>query len=126
MPKLSVFDAEIGLRQQAATRYNELLNKAGVQSTPFVETYNVSAWAQYTVRVEQRDQVQAYLKSKDIPTAVHYPLPLNKQPAVADAMASVPVGDEVAQKVMSLPIGPHLTLEDQIYIVEHVKNAQIV
>jgi UDP-2-acetamido-2-deoxy-ribo-hexuluronate aminotransferase len=126
LPKLSVLDAEISLRQQAAERYNQLIHAAGITSTPYVETHNVSAWAQYTVRTDQRNLLQEYLKSKDIPTAVHYPLPLNKQPAVADGMASVPVGDDAAQTVMSLPMGPHLTFEDQIYIVEHLKISQLV
>ncbi len=111
LPKLEIFAEEIELRNRVAQRYTELLSGAGISSTPFVESHNISAWAQYTVRVENRDQVQQQLKEAGIPTAVHYPIPLNKQPAVADACASLPVGDEVAGNVMSLPMHPYLNEE---------------
>ena len=61
--------------------------------------------------------MQAKLKEKGVPTAVHYPIPLNKQPAVADANAVLPVGDAVAERVMSLPMHPYLTIEAQEKIV---------
>jgi UDP-2-acetamido-2-deoxy-ribo-hexuluronate aminotransferase len=51
-----------------------------------------------------------------VPTAVHYPIPLNKQPAVADAAAVLPVGDAVAQRIMSLPMHPYLKQDDQAHI----------
>lgn len=68
----------------------------------------MSAWAQYTVRVDDRDAVQEKLKAAGVPTAVHYPIPLNKQPAVADANAKLPHGDAAAARVMSLPMHPYL------------------
>ncbi len=108
LPKLRILDSDIAQRQQVAARYNQLLNAGGVTNTPLVEAHSVSAWAQYTVRVNQREQVQADLKLQGIPTAVHYPIPLNKQPAVADNQAQLPVGDEVAQQVMSLPMSPDI------------------
>ncbi|WP_204303792.1 DegT/DnrJ/EryC1/StrS family aminotransferase, partial [Stenotrophomonas maltophilia] len=73
--------------------------------------YNVSAWAQYTIRVNERYNVQSYLKDAGIPTAVHYPIPLNKQPAVSNDKAYLPVGDMVAEEVLSLPMHPYLTGE---------------
>jgi UDP-2-acetamido-2-deoxy-ribo-hexuluronate aminotransferase len=75
---------------------------------PCVEGHNISAWAQYTIEVSERENLQEKLKKSDIPTAVHYPLPLNKQPAVADNKVYLPVGDIVAKRVMSLPISPYL------------------
>jgi len=86
-----------------------------------VEAHNRSAWAQYTIRVVNRESVQAKLKDSGIPTAVHYPIPLNKQPAVADEAASLPVGDEVAGKVMSLPMHPYMIEEEQVKVVESLK-----
>ena len=106
--KLRVFDEEMALRQQVATRYTQLLNEAGISTTPYIAPYNQSAWAQYTIQVPAREQVQEHLKMAGVPTAVHYPIPLNKQPAVADATVTLPVGDAVAQRVMSLPIHPYL------------------
>ncbi|QEA13257.1 DegT/DnrJ/EryC1/StrS family aminotransferase [Comamonas flocculans] len=107
LPKLAVLDAEIKARQRVAGEYARLLGQAGL-TPPYVEAHNTSAWAQYTVQVPNRPQVQEALKAKGIPTAVHYPIPLNRQPAVADPAARLPVGDAVAQKVVSLPMHPYL------------------
>jgi UDP-2-acetamido-2-deoxy-ribo-hexuluronate aminotransferase len=113
LPKLAALDEEILQRQQVADRYTQHLNAAGITTTPFVETHNRSAWAQYTVMLNDREKIQAHLKALNIPTAVHYPIPLNKQPAVADAGAQLVIGDKVAQMVMSLPLSPYLTQHDQ-------------
>ncbi|WP_323017828.1 DegT/DnrJ/EryC1/StrS family aminotransferase [Castellaniella sp.] len=108
LPKLAVLDDEIAARQRVADTYTQLFNAAGIQATPVIETYNVCAWAQYTVQIDGRDAVQAALKDAGIPTAVHYPIPLNRQPAVADDGVSLPVGDAVAERVMSLPMHPYM------------------
>lgn len=119
LPKLEILDDEIQARRQVASTYTQLLNEAGISTTPFIESYNESAWAQYTIQVDNRDQVQDMLKKQGIPTAVHYPIPLNKQPAVAsDAM--LPIGDLVAQNVMSLPMHPYLTLNVQSEVIENI------
>ena len=117
LPKLAILDDEMQARQHVADTYTKLFNEAGVLTTPFVEQHNSSAWAQYTIQVENRDQVQAKLKAEGIPTAVHYPIPLNKQPAVADPNAALPVGDAVAERVMSLPMHPYLTLNSKEKVV---------
>lgn len=109
LPKLEVFNEEIELRDQVAQTYTRLLKESGITTSPFIETHNTSAWAQYTIRVNQRDQVQQKLKEAGIPTAVHYPIPLNKQPAVADVNARLLVGDEAAKQVMSLPMHPFMS-----------------
>ena len=85
--------------------------------SPYIESHNTSAWAQYTIRVTNREQVQAKLKAAGIPTAVHYPIPLNKQPAVADNSTHLPIGDEVAEEVMSLPMHPYMSEQDQDAVV---------
>lgn len=123
LPKLAVLDEEMAQRQQVAERYTKLMNEAGIHTTPYMEPHNTSAWAQYTIRVQDRDAVQEKLKQAGIPTAVHYPIPLNKQPAVADAGAKIPVGDEVAAQVMSLPMHPYIDLETQKTIVDAVAKA---
>ena len=123
LPKLAVLDQEMALRQQVAQRYNQLLTAAGVSTTPFIEEHNQSAWAQYTIQVENREQVQERLKEAGIPTAVHYPIPLNQQPAVADAAAQLPVGDAVAQRVLSLPMHPYLGVGAQQQITQVLSRA---
>ena len=117
LPKLATLDAEMVLRQKVAQRYAQLLNQAGAPIPPYVESYNVSAWAQYTVQVDERQRLQELLKIAGIPVAVHYPIPLNQQPAVADPAAQLPVGDAVAQKVLSLPMHPYLTEESQSAVI---------
>ena len=133
LPKLEIFVEEIKLRTQVAARYSEKLSASEEQGStknkeslgdvavsfrsPYIESHNTSAWAQYTIRVTNREQVQAKLKAAGIPTAVHYPIPLNKQPAVADNSTHLPIGDEVAEEVMSLPMHPYMSEQDQDAVV---------
>lgn len=113
LPKLEVFSEEFECRQVVAAHYDQALIQAGIQSVPYVASGNISAYAQYTVRVADRNAVVAGLNEAGIPSAVHYPIPLNKQPAVADGLASLPVGDALAEQVISLPMYPYLTCSDQ-------------
>lgn len=117
LPKLAVLDEEMGQRQAVAARYAELLHGAGAKACPYVEPHNTSAWAQYTLAVPDRDRVQKELTAAGVPSAIHYPMPLNKQPAVADTSVSLPVGDEMAALVLSLPMHPALSLPDQELVV---------
>lgn len=120
LPKLEIFAEEIALRQQVAAKYDQMLNQSGITTTPFIEVHNTSVYAQYTIQVDNREQVQAKLNQAGIPTAVHYPIPLNKQPAVADASVQLPIGDAVAEKVMSLPMHPYMTESEQRKVVESI------
>jgi len=122
LPKLRLFAKELEQRQQVAERYTVMLNEAGIETTPYVESHNTSAWAQYTIRVENRDAVQAALQEAGIPSAVHYPIPLNKQTALADDSVHLPVGDKTAEVVMSLPMHPYLDESDQRKIVDVLKT----
>ena len=112
LPKLAILSDEINRRQIVAERYNTLLNHEKIK-TPIIEQHNISAYAQYTIRIQNRDKIQAALKEQGIPTAVHYPLPLNQQPAVADKSAIVPISEKVANEVMSLPFDPYLDEKTQ-------------
>lgn len=121
LPKLAILEEEMQLRQQVAALYAEALHDAGI-AAPFIEAHNRSAYAQYTVRVKNRDAVQTALKEAGIPTAVHYPIPLNKQPAVASD-AVLPVGDLVAQEVLSLPMHPYMTQAQVKQVADALKAA---
>lgn len=116
LAKLEIFDDEIASRQRVAAEYGRLLRESGVVGTPHIESYNQSAWAQYTVRVADREGVQVRMKQAGVPTVVHYPIPLNQQPAVADEKAPLPAGDTVAREVLSLPMHAYLTLADQVAV----------
>ena len=111
LPKLAILDDEMRLRQEVAANYQKEFAAVGFTGTPYIEAHNVSAYAQFTVRVPHRDTVQAKLKEAGIPTAVHYPIPLNKQPAVASKVI-LHIGDKVAEEVMSLPMHPYMTVSE--------------
>ena len=123
LPKLEIFPEEIELRNEVAASYTYLLNGVGINSTPYIQEHNTSVWAQYTIRVKSRERMQTKLHEQDVPTNVHYPIPLNKQPAVADVQAQLPVGDKIATEVMSLPMHPYLKNENQREIVDILKQA---
>lgn len=122
LPKLAIFEEEIKLRQRVAMAYTTALHDAGIMTTPFVEQHNISAWAQYTVRLQSRERVQKKLKKVGIPTAVHYPIPVNKQPAVHDEAADLPVGNDAAENVLSLPMHPYMSDDDVKYVVNALSN----
>jgi UDP-2-acetamido-2-deoxy-ribo-hexuluronate aminotransferase len=111
LAKLALFDWELQQRQRAAATYDALLsgNQAGVRPVGRRED-RTSVYAQYTVVLEQRADLQAALQAAKIPTAVHYPVPIHRQPAYAhlDVRAACPISDALAGRVMSLPMGPYL------------------
>jgi len=115
--KLRHFDSELGHRRHAAIRYTERLRDR-VQ-VPVVREGHASVWAQYTIRVQERDRVQARLAAKGIPTAVHYPIPLHAQGAFAHLKIgddACPVASQAAREVLSLPMHGMLA-ESQIAAV---------
>jgi UDP-2-acetamido-2-deoxy-ribo-hexuluronate aminotransferase len=135
LPKLSVLNEELKARQKIADEYGRLFESliaSESQQTissiqiPYLEPHNTSAWAQYTIQVPHREALQEQLKKVGIPTSVHYPIPLNKQPAVADAIAQLPVGDAVAQKVVSLPMHPYLDEMEIERIVAVIKESEYI
>lgn len=121
LAKLETFYQEVTVRERIGIKYSELL--AGLVTTPYIEPYNSSVYAQYTVQVDNREQLQEKLKEKGIPTAVHYPIPLNMQPAFAylkQLEGSFPVAEATAKRVMSLPMHPYLSDEQIEQIVRAV------
>lgn len=121
--KLKLFDDEMEKRQQVAKQYQHLLE--GVVKTPFIASYNKSAYAQYTIQVPDRDKVINGLKEAGIPTAVHYPVPLHFQPALQDLgyqKGDFPIAEDVSQHVLSLPMSPYITLSDQERVAAALKK----
>lgn len=121
LAKLPILDDEISRRQKVAELYHSAL--FGHVITPMMPGNERFAWAQYTIRVDNRTQVQKTLNDDGIPTAIHYPAPLNKQPAVADIKAILPHGDHAAQEVLSLPIHPYLSDQEVEQVATAVLNA---
>lgn len=132
LAKLDVFDQEVEARARIGARYTELLNSKPqpVNSkqplTPHIEPHNTSVYAQYTVQIEARSDVQEFLKEKGIPTAVHYPVPLHLQPVFEDLNnpeGSFTVAESAAKRVMSLPMHPYMEQVEQDSIVDALLKA---
>lgn len=107
--KLKIFPKEIENRQRIAAKYDEHLRN--FTTIPHIEPWNTSVYAQYTILVDNREHIQATLKESEIPTAIHYPIPLNLQPAFAglgQLTGSFPIAEAIAQRVISLPMSPYL------------------
>ena len=121
LAKLDIFEGEVVSRQRAAARYETLLaDKAqeGLLAIPVVLSHNTSTWAQYTVRVKNRPTVQQLMSEAGIPTAVHYPTSLYRQPALEQSTVECEQSDRAANEVLSLPMHPYLTDEIQQQIAE--------
>jgi dTDP-4-amino-4,6-dideoxygalactose transaminase len=120
--KLNIFAEEIALRQKVADRYAEKLS-GKVLSVPKVKPGHVSTWAQYTIEHDNRDGLQAHLRTAGIPSAVYYPIPLHQQPGYAmyrSGGLDLKVSEAKAKTVISLPFSPYLTEEVQDQIVAAV------
>ncbi len=123
LEKLAIFEDDIVRRGAAADRYAEGLHD--VVSIPAVIAGGVSVWAQYTVETPARDRVAAALKARGVPTAVYYPMPLHRQVAYRDCPApnGLPVTQDKAERVLSLPMSADLDAETQAYVVDAVREA---
>lgn len=122
LAKLDRFDWEVERRLQLGKRYNELMDEFGIGRVK-QRVDRTSVFAQYTVMVEQRDQVQEKLKQAGIPTSIHYPVPLNIQPAYRDLCRTndTPVSRKLADQVMSIPMSADLGDADQQLIATTLK-----
>lgn len=123
LQKLRIFPEELQLRQQVAARYQALLAEVQQVAMAKVLPGNQSAWAQFTIRVPQRDQIAALLQAEGIPTAIHYPLALHQQPALQSYARPNPMSEDLAATVLSLPMHPYLTENEQQKVVAALKKA---
>ncbi len=122
--KLKHFSKEVEKRMEIAERYTVMLEETSL-ITPYIEPHNTSVYAQYSVRVKDREGMVAKLSARDIPTAVHYPLPLHLQEVftyLGHKKGDFPVSEKVASEILSLPMSPYLTEEQQDFIVEAIKG----
>ena len=121
--KLKIFPNELEERNKVASRYSSAFQK--YFEIPVVKTDRTSSWAQYTLRAAKgsRDEILAKLKEFNVPTAVYYPIPLNKQVAYKHyptVGSGTPITEEISQQVFSLPMHPYLDEETQDYIIDAV------
>ena len=130
LEKLEIFPSELRKRQDVANNYNKYLNDLKLNiKLPLIKNKCVSSWAQYTIILPEnidRSKLQEELKSKDIPTAIYYPIPLNEHepyknfPISKSGLANT---NYLARNVLSLPMHPYLTEDDIINISKNIHEA---
>ena len=122
LAKLERFEWEVQQRKEIGQRYNQLLDQAGITRIQ-QRIDRTSVYAQYTLMVPNREALQKRLADTGIPTAVHYPVPLNEQPAYKHLCCPdcTPVAREMAKRVMSLPMSAELNQATQDEIVRSLR-----
>ena len=118
--KLKYYPKDLALRQKVAVKYTKALETKTNLILPYIDEKATSAWAQYSVRVKNRDELQEKLKAVGIPTAVHYPMPLHLQECfsyLGYKKGDFPLSEIVSDEIMSLPMNPYVTDEEIAYIV---------
>jgi len=128
LAKLERFQWEVQQRMEIGQRYTDLISSARAQrsnpqeaiQTITIRPERTSIYAQYTVMVPDREALQKRLAEAGMPTAVHYPVPLNEQPAYKHLCCPdcMPVAQQLAKRVMSLPMGADLDAKAQHDIIE--------
>ncbi len=130
LEKLDIFPLELEKRQSVVNNYNKHFNKLNLGiKLPILHKKATSSWAQYTIILPNkidRDKLQESLKSKNIPTAVYYPIPLNKHKPYQKypvPKEGLPVTDYLSKNVLSLPMHPYLSESEIIFIVKNIANS---
>ncbi len=124
LAKMELFENEIIQRNALAEAYNARLG--ALVETPQIDAGETSAWAQYTIKVDQRDTFKADLAEQGVPTAVYYPLPMHLQPAYQEygsGPGSLPVSERLCSQVISLPMNPYWTQSDLEIVCTAVERA---
>ena len=129
LEKLEIFPEELKKRQKVADYYNKNLNSLnlGIRLPKIYKNFK-SSWAQYTILLPEninRDKLQEYLKSKNIPTAVYYPIPLNEHKPYNKypvSKSGLDITYYLCKNVLSLPMHPYLKEDQIIYICENINN----
>ncbi|MDP0497917.1 MAG: DegT/DnrJ/EryC1/StrS family aminotransferase [Verrucomicrobiota bacterium JB024] len=121
--KLRTLDAWIGRRRAIAQIYTQGLIGTGL-ILPYVPEWADPAWHLYVIRSQERDATQRRLSSRGVGTLIHYPIPPHMQTAYSDlglAADTLPIARDLASEMLSLPMGPHLTLADAAKVVSELK-----
>ncbi len=120
--KLKYYKDALVLRQSVAAKYTKILKDKNIV-LPFIEKNKTSSYAQYSVRVQNRDLLQEKLKAVGIPTAVHYPIPLHLQECfkyLEYKKGDFPISELVSNEIISLPMNPYLKDEEISYICNYL------
>jgi UDP-2-acetamido-2-deoxy-ribo-hexuluronate aminotransferase len=127
LAKLPYFKKELKDRQKVADHYTSGLSQ--ILQTPVIKTDRSSAWAQYTLRVKNRDTLQLKLNKNGIPTSVFYPIPLHLQECfryLNYKQNDFPISEKASKEVVSIPMNSFLTNEQINFIVSSIKLANSI
>ena len=119
--KLKYYAKDLKLRQEVAIKYDGLLKDR--HAIPYIQENTTSAYAQYSIRVQGRDEVQASLKEQGIPTAVHYPMPLHLQECfeyLGYKKGDFFIAEQISTEIMSLPMNPYLNDNEIEYVCGYI------
>ena len=124
LEKIKIFPKEIELRNDVARHYNSQLSQIDFVTTPYIECYNKSVWAQYTLILDskiERSDFMNHMSSKNIPVNLYYPVPLHMTQPYKDNVV-LRKTEKLANAVVSLPMHPYLSQENLENICEAVKS----
>jgi UDP-2-acetamido-2-deoxy-ribo-hexuluronate aminotransferase len=127
LAKLPYFKKELKDRQKVADHYTSGLSQ--ILQTPVIKTDRSSAWAQYTLRVKNRDTLQLKLNKNGIPTSVFYPIPLHLQECfryLNYKQNDFPISEKASKEVVSIPMNSFLTNEQINFIISSIKLANSI
>lgn len=125
LAKLEIFAEEVVARAEVGKTYTRLIEEYGTDVvSPHIEPHNTSVYAQYTVQVDNRAEVQRRLEASGIPTVVHYPIPIHRQPAFRQSHDhDLPISEKMAERVLSLPMSPWFAPEIIEQVVKSLNEA---
>jgi UDP-2-acetamido-2-deoxy-ribo-hexuluronate aminotransferase len=126
LAKLPYFKKELKDRQKIANQYDNKFSK--IFQIPVIKSNRTSAWAQYTLRVKKRDELQFKLKDSNIPTSVFYPIPLNLQECfqyLNSKHGDFPNSDKASKEVLSIPMNPYLNNDQIDFIASHIMKSYL-
>jgi len=121
--KLKYYQKDLSLRQEVANKYAKALKLKPNLVLPFLEKNITSSWAQYSIRIKNRDEVQARLDEHKIPTSIHYPTPLHLQECfkyLCYSKGDFPISELISSEILSLPMNPYLSDEEISFITKNL------
>lgn len=122
LQKLTILEDEMQQREVIGQRYADGLKD--IVDVPIIGKNTRSAFAQYTIKVDKRDELKTYLQERSIPSMIYYAKPLHLQPAYErypQAPGGLPVSEKIAHHVLSLPMHPYLSQSDQTEIIDAIR-----
>ncbi len=125
LAKLEVFEEELSLREQHARHYDKALAETPIVRPRYFSD-RLSAWAQYSVLLNDRDGVARLLKEAGVPTAIYYPKPMHAQSAYAQfsqGSGSLPVSEDLSRRILSIPLHPYMESETVSYVADKLISA---